>query len=85
MFTPIDFTKIYTFIWKRNLSLMDYMNKHFHVTMPLTYYTLTALTIGTHSIYKITNLANYLTSVDNIQWNSVYSHSFVPQLFWSFL
>lgn len=58
---------------------MDYMNKHFRVTMPLTHYTLTALTTGTHSIlYKITNLVNYLTSVDNIQGNSIYSHSFVP-------
>lgn len=78
MLTPIDFTKIYTFIWKSNLSLMDYMNKCFHVTMPLTYCTLTALTIGTHSVlYKITNLVNYLTSVDNIHGNSIYSHSFV--------
>lgn len=56
MFIPIDFPKIYTLIWKRNLPLMDFMNKHFHVTMPLTYWTRTTLTIGTHSmLVKIPN------------------------------
>lgn len=41
---------------------MDYMNKHFHVTMPLTYCTLTARS----TLYKITNPVNYLSSVDNV-------------------
>lgn len=76
---PIDFTKIYTFIRKRNLSLMDYMNKHFHVTMPLTHCTLTAQTVGIPSIlYKIANPVNDLAGIDNIPWNNLNSHLFVP-------
>lgn len=38
---------------------MDYMNKHFHVTMPLTYYTLTTLTWNSYNTilhYKSCNL-----------------------------
>lgn len=61
---------------------MDYMNKHSHVMVPLPHFTLTALTNGTRSLlYKITNPVNYLAGIDNIQWNSVYSHLFVPWIF----
>lgn len=83
---PIDFTKIYTFIWKRNLCLTGSMNEHFRVTMPLTHCTLAALTIGTRSaFYKITNPANCRAGVDRIQWDRVYSHPFVPWILWWFL
>lgn len=65
---PIGFTKIYTFTGKRNLSLMDCMNKHFHVTMPLTYDTLASVPTGTHWVsHKVTNAADYLANVDNNQ------------------
>lgn len=40
--SPIDFTK-FILAWKRKLSLMDYMNEHFHVMVPLGHCILTTL------------------------------------------
>ena len=45
-----------------------------------------SLTNGTHStLYETADPVNYPASVDNIQWNSVYSHLFGPWIFSSFL
>lgn len=49
--SPIDFTK-FILVWKRKLSLMDYMNKHFRVTMPVTHCTLTTLPWTSFSILQ---------------------------------